>query len=111
MIGNAIPNTKTVLLTKLNDNELVNAPITIINTIAKTTLPIIRPYFFFSAGVNGLVGFIPTLPKFLRLKSTYHTKPNAIPTAAIKNPPWKFLTLTKCCKIIGDNNAPILTDI
>lgn len=47
MIGNAIPNTKTVLLTKLNDNELVNAPITIINTIAKITLPIIRPYFSF----------------------------------------------------------------
>ena len=47
MIGNAIPNTKTVLLTKLNDNELVNAPITIINTIANTTLPMIRPYFSF----------------------------------------------------------------
>ncbi len=54
MIGNAIPNTKTVLLTKLNDNELVNAPITIINTIAKTTLPIIRPYFFsFQVASNG----------------------------------------------------------
>ena len=84
-----------------------------INTIAITAIiaAMIILYFFFSVGESGFVGFIPTLPKFLRLNNMYQIKPNAIPIAAIKNPPWKFLTFMKCCKIIGETSAPKLTDI
>ena len=76
------------------------------------TIPLtIAVYFFFSSGDSGFVGVIPTRPKFLRLNNTYQTKPNAIPIAAIKNPPWKFLTFKNCCRMIGEINAPKFTDI
>ena len=87
MIGKAIPSTRTVLLIRLNDKVFVKYVTNSTIAMTATMIPTINPYFFFYSEDSGLVGFIPTEPKFFLLKIIYHTKPNAIPIAAIKKPP------------------------
>ena len=62
--------------------------------------------FYMSVNMGGLIS-----PLILNHFVGYHTNPNAIPIAAIKNPPWKLPVPTKWFKINGEINPPILTDI
>jgi dipeptide/tripeptide permease len=114
-IGNTIPSTKTVSLTKLKDNVLFNRKN--LGRVGMTPTNPLSPAEKkkYGAIISGIVAIIIVvlIVTYLTntLNNTYQTKPNAIPIAAIKNPPWKFLTFKNCCRMIGEINAPKLTDM
>ena len=110
-IGKATPKINTAVLTRPNESVPVK-PVTINNIIIIAIIkPKIKLYFLRSAFVNGFEGFNPTCPKFLRLKSKYHTSASAVPNAAIKNPMWKLPLSINWLRISGATNAPLFTDI
>ena len=86
MIGKAIPSTRTVLLIRLNDKVFVKYVTNSTIAMTATMIPTINPYFSF---LQKIVGWLDSYQQNLNflLKIIYHTKPNAIPIAAIKKPP------------------------